>query len=262
MTSRLVFSPGRHTYSLDGKRVPGVTTVIGKATAKNALAPAAAKETALWAAANTEALTSLGADAWVTTAAKVYREVWNARAALGTRLHQAAQQLVAGELLVPADPETGEEWAGDERRMAEHLARFMDDWDVTPMAAERPVFNDQDCWAGTLDLVARMKDKRRWLIDYKTGASGIWPETSVQLAAYRHATHVQVERGPDGELADWPMPQVDECAALWVRPNGYELRPVRADRAVYDVFLSMLPVADWATWDRTASVFEPVPVPS
>jgi hypothetical protein len=237
-----------------------VTTIIRKATAKDALPPAAAKETALWAAANVDALESLGTDKWVKTAAGAYRDVWNAKANLGTRLHEAARQLVAGELLTPADPDTGEAWPDDERRMAEVLAKFMDQWDVTPMAAERPVFNDEDMWAGTLDLVARMRDGRRWLIDYKTGESGIWPETSLQLAAYRHATHVQVET-PD-ELADWPMPQVDECAALWVRPDGYELRPVRADRAVYDVFLAMRPVAAWSGWKREDSVYDPVPVPS
>jgi hypothetical protein len=260
VTSRLVFTPSRHTYALDGKRVPGVTTIIRKATAKDALPPAAAKETALWAAANVDALTSLGADTWVKTAAGAYRDVWNARATLGTRLHEAARQLVSGTELTPVDPDTGEVWPDDEQRMAQHLARFMDEWDVTPLAAERPVYNDTDRWAGTLDLVARMRDGRRWLVDYKTGASGIWPETSLQLAAYRHATHVQVETN-DG-LADWPMPQVDECAALWVRPDGYELRPVRADRRVYDVFLSMMPVADWASWKREQSVYDPVPVPS
>jgi hypothetical protein len=260
MGSRLIFTESRHTYSLDGKRVPGVTTVIRKATAKDALPPAAAKETALWAAAHAGELDTLGTDVWVRTAAAAYRDTWNARASLGTRLHEAARQLVTGELLTPADPDTGEEWPDDERRMAEHLARFFDDWDVRPMAAERPVFHETDRWAGTLDLVARLGDGRRWLIDYKTGASGIFPETSLQLAAYRNATHLQVET-KDG-LADWPMPKVDECAALWVRPDGYELRPVRADAAAYLVFRSMLPVADWASWKPEQSIYDPVPVPA
>jgi hypothetical protein len=40
------------------------------------------------------------------------------------------------------------------------------------------------------------------------------------------------------------------------------MRPVRADRAVYDVFLAMRPVAAWSGWKREDSVYDPVPVPS
>lgn len=260
MSSRLVYSDRGHTYSLDGKRVPGVTTVIRNATPKDALAPAAARETALWAAVNVAALDTLGTDQWVRTASSAYRDAWAAKRDLGTRVHVAAQRMVAGEHVIPADPDTGEAWGDDERRMVEQVARFMDEWKVQPLAVERPVFNDDDRWAGTVDLVARLVDGRRWLIDFKTGGSGIWPEHAVQLAAYRHATHLQVERQPD-TLDDWPMPAVDACACVWVRPDGYELRPVRADAALYDVFRSMLPVADWSTWKRDESIFDPVPAP-
>jgi hypothetical protein len=98
------------------------------------------------------------------------------------------------------------------------------------------------------------------LLDYKTGETGIYPKDALQLAAYRHATHVQVLT-EDG-LADIPMPKVDRAACIWVRPEGYELRPVRSDDLAYSIFLAMLPVARWQDWPREESVGEPVPVPA
>lgn len=258
MTSRLTFSEKSHTYALDGKRVPGVTTIIRNATDKPALPPAAAKETALWAAINTESLAGMGPDQWVRSASAAYRDVWNASAKRGTLLHEAARQLVRGDPLQPADPETGEVWPDDVIRSAEQLAKFMDQWDAQPVLAERPVFHDAHHWAGTVDLVADLRDGRRWLLDYKTG-KGVYPETSVQLAAYRHASHVQVLT--DGEPEDRAMPRVDRAGVVWVRPDGYELRPVRADITVYQVFLRMIDVSRWAGWKREDSVGEPLPVP-
>jgi hypothetical protein len=259
MSSRLVFSAGRHTYALDGVRVPGVTTVIGKATDKPALVYASAKEAAIWAAANVEALDILGPDQWIRQAAGAPRAVWNGKANRGTLLHDAARQLVNGDPLTPVGPE-GTRWPDDVIRSAEQLARFMDEWDAQPVVAERPVFHDQHGWAGTLDLVADLRDGQRWLLDYKTGETGIYPKDALQLAAYRHATHVQVLT-EDG-LADIPMPKVDRAACIWVRPEGYELRPVRSDDLAYSIFLAMLPVARWQDWPREESVGEPVPVPA
>ena len=49
MTSRLTYDERWHRYALDGRRVPNVTTTIGKASEKPGLAYAAAREAALWA---------------------------------------------------------------------------------------------------------------------------------------------------------------------------------------------------------------------
>jgi hypothetical protein len=260
MASRLVFSAGAHTYALDGKRVPGVTTVINRTTDKPALVNAAAKEAAIWAAANVEALASLGNEAWIRQAAAAPRSVWGGKAKRGTLLHDAARQLVRGEPLSPVDP-AGTRWPDDVIRSAEQLARFMDEWDVEPILAEVAVFHEAHLWAGTLDLVAELRGGQRWLLDYKTGETGIYPKDAMQLAAYRHATHHVSEDPETGERSDRLMVKVDRAACVWVRPDGYELRPVRADLAMYDRFLHMLPVAEWTTWDRAASVGEPVPVP-
>jgi hypothetical protein len=58
------------------------------------------------------------------------------------------------------------------------------------------------------------------------------------------------------------MPEVQRAGCVWVRPDFYELRPVRTDDAMYAVFLAMLPVASWVSWKHEQSVGEPVPVPA
>lgn len=252
MSSRLVFRESNHTYTLDQYRIPGVTTAIGKAHDKPGLVGAAAKATAEWCAANVDTLADLGPEVWAKAATASYRDAWAASGRRGTLLHDAARQLIAGDPLTPVDAE-GMAWPDDVIRTAEQLARFMDEWDVDPVLTERPVFHEVDGWAGTIDLVADM-DGDRWLLDYKTGRTGIYPKDALQLAAYRHATHVQAVDETTGELVDRPMPKVRKAACVWVRPDFYEVVPVRSDDALYRVFLSMLPVASWMGWKPTETV--------
>jgi hypothetical protein len=262
VATRLIFTPRYHQYSLDGARVPGVTTVINRALAKPGLVYAAAREAGLWAANHVAELDPGNVDPWVKSAAGAHRDVWDASARRGTLLHDAARQLVNGEPLTPVDEATGEQWPDDVIRSAEQLARFMDEWDAQPVLAERPVFHEVHKYAGTIDLVADLSDGNRWLLDYKTGASGVYPEHALQLAAYRYATHVQVLGDTDElELQDDRMPHTHRAGVVWVRPDGYQLIPVRADSAWFQVFLAMLPIHRWAGLRHEESVGDPLPVP-
>jgi hypothetical protein len=257
MASRLVFSERGHRYSLDGKRIPGVTGIIRKATDKPALVYAAGKEAALWASINREAYEVMGADEWIARAAAAPRIAWDAKADRGKLLHEAARQLVRGD---PLTPETdGVEWPDDVIRSAEQLADFFNVWNVDPLYAEAPVYSRRHWYAGTIDLIAGLRDNRRWLLDYKTGETGIWPETSMQLCAYRHADHLQID--DENGRRDIDMPRVDSTAAVWIRPDHWELIPVRSDAMVFETFLHMIPVSRWAEWRKEESVAEPVPAP-
>jgi len=255
----LTYDERWHRYALDGRRVPNVTTTIGKASEKPGLAYAAAREAALWALHHFGEVDAMGESAWILAARDAHREVWNASAERGTRIHRAALQLVGGEPITPRDPDTGEPWPEDEMRSALHLAAFMDEWDVEPLAAERPLFNEVDLWAGTVDLVAKLRDGATWVLDYKTG-SGVYPEHALQLATYRHATHIQVDYGT--ELWDQPMFRTDRAGVVHVRPDGYRLVPVRSDEGLYDVFRHMIPVAEWAAEKPAQSVFAPLELPA
>lgn len=254
MSSRLTFEGRYHRYSLDGAWVPSVTTVTGFVGDKGGLIGSSAKEAAAWASTHADELPALGEDEWRKACAGAARRAWNQAAQRGTQLHKLAESLVYGTEL-PAADDTGQEWPDDVYRSAEQLAAFMDAWQVNPVANEALVFNDTDRWAGRLDLVADLADGRRWLLDYKTGASGIWPETSLQLAAYAHATHLV----HDGN--DVPMVQVAAAGAVWVRPDGWQLIPVAIGDAVYETFRHALHVAAWAKLGRDQSVGAPLPAP-
>ena len=76
--------------------------------------------------------------------------------------------------------------------------------------------------------------ERRLLMDVKTNRSGIFGETSLQLAAYRFADVLI-----DGDK-EQPMPAVDGCAGSHVRGDGYDLLPVIAEEMQHKAFLYVL----------------------
>jgi hypothetical protein len=254
MSSRLVANKGRwHTYSLDGKRVPGVTTICG-AMNKGALPNAAAKEVALWCATHVADYDSTGSEEWLELARNAHRRVWDKSMKDGTRLHLIAERLVYGEPVPDEDPD-GLPWADDVRRMGEQVARFMDAWDVAPLLVEQPVFHGEHRWAGTPDLVANLRGGERWLIDYKTGQSGIWPEIALQLAAYGQATHVSL--GDE----DRPFPAVTRYAGLWVRPDFWQLQPVHVNADTYRVFRALQYVQPFTQLKREQVIGPALAVP-
>jgi len=255
--SRLVFNASRHTYSLDGEWVPGVTGVTSKALGKPALLRWAAKSAADWAATHVDELATMGEETWIQRATQASDEIRDRAVAAGKQLHSIAQRLVYGDPVETVDPDTDEPYSDDVVRMGEQVARFMDRWDVTPDTAlvECPIFHEGLRYAGTFDLVATLRGGQRWCVDYKTGATGIWSETALQLTAYSRATHVVI-----GER-DMKMPPIDRCAALWVRPDTWELVPVASGDREWSTFRHAMAVAAWAGLRRNDVVGAALPVP-
>lgn len=229
----LKFSPASHRYWLDGKPIPGVTTLIGDGLPKKALIYWAAKSVAEYVADNAEHLRECYD--WMDRGqlvAMLKETPWSARdraAVKGTDVHALAEKLVAGEEVEVPDLLAG---------FVDSCVRFLDDWKVHPVITEVSAAHRSHWWAGRPDLVGRLPDGRVGLFDWKTGASGIWPETAFQLAAYSHAEFYTT----DGEDEN-PFPQVDFCAAVWLREDGYDVIPVKADDAVYQEFRHIAYVA-------------------
>ena len=48
---------------------------------------------------------------------------------------------------------------------------------------------------------------------------------------------------PNGERR--PLPQIDAAAALHLRPDGYQLKPIRIGDDVFETFLALAQVASW-----------------
>lgn len=171
-----------HWYTLDDRKVPGVTTLLGDGIPKPALISWAARSVAEYVADNRPAVTalwdSMGRDQIVTALKGTPYAARDEAARRGTEVHALAEQLAHG-----TEVEVPDEIAG---HVAAAVA-WLDDWRPKVIVSEVPVGSRHWWYAGTLDLIVETPDGTRWIVDWKTGRSGIWGEAALQLAAYAHA---------------------------------------------------------------------------
>lgn len=231
-----------HSYVLDGQPVIGVTTVVG-AMNKPGLIGWAASEVARHVVSNPAEVQRLvddyGSDAAVKTLAAVPNANRDRKAQRGTQVHALAEQLADGKEVDVPDELAG--YVGS-------VVRFLDEWQASPVLSEVSVFSRAHGYGGTLDGIVDWKHPQltgRWLIDYKT-ASDVYGDTALQLAAYRFADFYLAADG-----TEMPMPDVDGCAVVHVREDGYSVVPMVADEDTFGLFCHLLVVArDMATNDR------------
>lgn len=252
MSIRRVNRGKSHSYidTDTGARIPGVTTILGDGIPKKALINWAANATAEYAIDRWEALGDLVPSARLKELQGARYAVSDTAANRGTQVHKLAERLVTGEKV--AVPEGLEGYV-------EAYVQFLDDFDVRPVLVERTVWSQEHGFCGTFDLIADLLDpddpepdpdlrqRNRFLLDIKTNRSGIFGETALQLAAYRHA-EFWIDEEDDG--AETPMPGVDLTGAVWVRPDGYSLIPVEAGPDQFRVFLYAKEIADFVANSR------------
>lgn len=226
--------------------VPSVTTISGMIDKSGFLIPWSAKLAAQWAmdAENFKPLQALkDEDARVAAVVAGAKKLREAGRDVGSSAHNAIEALSLGKLAMEDVPERIQhhvngwlEWCG------KFVSQFV--------LIEATVWSHQHQYAGTLDLVAILKDGRHCLIDYKTGKE-VYTDVALQLAAIRNADVVLTT---DGEFA---MPRIDCCAVLHLpdevrTPTGkvsvrgkWSFREVTADQNDFDVFLALRKVYDW-----------------
>jgi hypothetical protein len=236
---------GRHVYTLAGERVPGVTTCTG-VLAKPALYGWYAEQAASWAANNPDQLTALGHQDFIAMAKAAPNRVRDAAGGVGRDLHAHAEKLAStGE--APDVPDS-------DLAMVVQAADFLDAMGAQTVVAERAVYHDTFRYAGRLDLIAEIRGSI-WLLDFKTGASGVWPEMALQQSAYRFATHMQ---GATPDADDEEMPPISHVGIVWIRPDGWQLVPVKADRDTWQAFLATIPLYRFLGQRKEATVGAPV----
>lgn len=238
----LKFSPGNHQYRLDGKHIPGVTTLIKGGLPSPQLMYWSARTVAEYVAdheAEVEQLRSMGRAPMV---AALKETPWAARdkaGAKGTEVHALAEKLVVGEEVEVPDHLVGH---------VESYVDFLNTIQPHPLLVEGRLYSREHWYAGTLDLVADIPEHiaaqmpqlgPRPILDIKT-ASGIYAETAFQLAGYRYAEHYIDADGSEQSMADLG---ITGAAAIHVRADGWDLVPVRADEYVWKRFLHIAFVA-------------------
>lgn len=236
MTIRRVDRGNNHSYLIDNVKALGVTTALSKGMPKPALPYWSAKVVAEYVAdmgstSIAELLDHHGRNAAVNLLKGVPWSQRDQAAARGTDVHDIAEQLISGVKVDVPDHLDG---------YVQSAVSFMDQWKPVPLLTERVIGSYRWMYAGTFDLIAELPDGRRVLFDYKTSKSGIFPETAMQLAAYRHADVYQA--APDLEV---PMSEVGitDTMAVWLRPDGYDVIPLDSDEHVYKAFLHVAYVA-------------------
>jgi hypothetical protein len=166
----------------------------------------------------------------------LYRQEWDAKANLGSRVHTLAEAVLRGQRVGPSK---------DEAPYLEGLANFIADAHPIPIALEEMVaFEDElgVVYAGTFDAVLQLASGR-WLVDFKTGKE-IYAETALQLAGYAYASFV----GRPGTVQRYVMPEIDLYAVCHLHPShprGYAFVPYDVGRREWDAFMSLLDVWEW-----------------
>lgn len=169
-----------------------------------------------------------------------YRQEWEAKAELGTRIHTAAHAHVLGEPR-PYDEEIAP--------FLDQYLLFLDRWGVDldrdVEAAETTIVDWQAEYAGTGDIwlwlrlpagQSGRRMRKLVLVDIKTSidkaATVIYPDQEIQLAGLRYAPRALM---PDDTEVD--VPRFDAAAILNLRPNAHALIPVPTGRDAYKAFL-------------------------
>jgi hypothetical protein len=243
---------GRSHWYVDeetGQRVPGVTSITDAGVPKPALINWAGSSTAEYAIDHWDELAELEPTVRLKTLERARYLAVDKAKNKGTLVHKIAERLVHGDRVAIPEGLEGH---------VESYVRFLDEYDVQPILVERTVHSAQYGYCGTLDLIADLIDpddpepdleKRQrwpWLIDIKTGRSGIFGDVALQLAAYRYA---DVWIDPD-EPAEHEMPAVEYCGGLHIRADGYDLIPVEAGELQHRQFLYVWQVGQFMDTSR------------
>lgn len=248
----LKFSAKAHRYWLDGKPVPGVTTLLGKGVPKPAIPYWAARTVAEYVADNpdgVEALRGVGRDGMVNALKGIPWTKRDEAAIRGTDVHALAEQVIHGNAV-----EVPEHLAG----YVEGYVRWLDEFGVEPVLTERSVGSREHRYAGRFDFIGfvRALGDEVWALDWKT-SKGVYGETALQVAAYASAEFYVDDDAPNDEL---PLPQATRIGVVHVTEFGSWLYDLGAPDLAFRHFLAAKAVADGVAW-RDGLIGEPLAVP-
>lgn len=208
-----------HGYQIDGRKVPGVTTILN-AMPKPALVGWAANTTAEAAVDRWDELAAMPPSQRLKELKDARWNVNRAATERGTKIHDLGEKVSHGKPVEVPD---------ELRGPVEAYARFLDRWEVEVLATEAPCANTEYLYAGTLDSIARIGrlGDATVMLDLKTGR-GVYDDTSLQLEGYARCDIWQ----PDGKDSEESMPEIEALYIAHILPDDVRLVPVVDDRDV------------------------------
>jgi hypothetical protein len=229
------YYPWKNPITGTSEKFVSVTTIIGQGIPKPGLNIWQKRRVAEIAAENREHLVTLdytAARQWILDKAAVSND---GAAVLGSSVHNMLDDLVSGH-------NGGRLPDHIEETFLKSFDRFRNKYKPEYIETEATVFSRQHGYAGKLDFIAIIEGKT-YLGDYKTGKS-VWPESALQVAAYRHADFIG---RPDG--TEDPLPVCDGGVILHLRPTGFKVHEVDTGPETFDTFLSALDIFRWLNID-------------
>jgi hypothetical protein len=200
-----------HGYTLDGAKVPGVTAILGALPKQ--LKQWAADCAANYAVEHWAELTEQPLTKRLDAMRYAHRDVVGAAALRGTTVHRYGEDLVHGR------PVEDPEYLGP----AQAYARFLDRWQIEPIATETPIASTVHRYGGRPDLWATIgvRDGATALVDLKTGKN-VYEDVVLQLAGYRWADLWQ----PDGPDSETTLEPVELVYVAHIGPDDVRMIPV------------------------------------
>ena len=180
-----------------------------------------------------------------------FRHARDDAAAAGTLVHDAWEKHVK-DGATPDLPELAQQ-------MFDNLLALSNKFNMEWERSEQTAYNHDHEYAGTFDGIVvcdTPNGRKRLLVDIKTSKSPTREEYAAQLSSYRYATHIIHADGTEE-----PMPEVDGCVILHVRPDTAAVIPVNTDTEVFDSFLTCLALLR-ATKSDKKLFWPPLPEPS
>lgn len=220
-----------HSYTLDGvPRIKGVTTMM-----KGLGGPPESyftEFTAGYAVDNWKRLSDEPVAARLKEIAGATKARFNSAAVRGTEVHKLAERLSHGEEVAVPDHLRG---------YVKSACQFLDDYDIQADCTEVALFSRQYKHAGSADMFASAQKPQELLrtnvlLDWKTTSKEPWGSVAFQFAGYKFSEfRLSGDGGRDSE--ELPVPPVDECWAVWLQPDRYEVFPMHVDEDVYNQLL-------------------------
>lgn len=132
--------------------------------------------------------------------------------------------------------------------------RFLDDHVARVIHSEVTFVNLTYRYAGTCDLVAKLKTGPLAVIDWKTGKR-LYPEVALQLAAYANNEFAVNPNGTRQKL-----PPIDEAVAVHLDgEGGYTAQPIILDGQLFKTFIALRTLQKWRDTMESTVLGDPLP---
>jgi len=219
----LCFNAKKHHYTIDGKTIDGVTSVL-KVIDKPALMFWAVNQAVDYIDNNLKVgqkLDEVEKMRLLEGAKKAHRTFSTDAAGIGTLFHKWIEDYINNNN--PKIPKNRML-----QKSVDNFLTWVEENDVTFHSAERKILSLKHQFCGTADFTCTIKGKRV-LGDIKT-SSGIWDEYWLQLAAYKGAMQE--------EFPDYPIAHtlILRCG----KDGSFEARALNDFKKNYDAFLAAL----------------------